>query len=114
MSKKKEEVIGNVKLICHRDRWTSFKPSCDKILSVQNCLHLFGPCQPCECFEIKELDIRDRELEKIEQMILDTQELSSVDEIEVKIADEEEPPLPDTPRKKRKRRRKKSEMLAAS
>jgi hypothetical protein len=112
MSKKKdkEEVIGSVKLVCNRGRWTSFKDSCDRILSVQNCANFFGPWQPCDCFEMQEIDIRDRELERIEQMIVETQNQEAPEELEVKISQEEEPPLPDTPRKKRRRRRKRSEI----
>lgn len=109
MSKKKtEKVIGNIELVCNKSKWTGFKPSCERILSVQNCLHFFGDYQACECFEMRELDIRERELERIEQMIILTEDLSSIekDDIEVKVVDE--PPLEDKPKKKRKRRKRKN------
>lgn len=102
--KKTEDVIGNVKLTCHVSRWAGFKPSCEKILSVQNCLNFFGPMQPCDCFEISELNIKDRELEQINEWIAKSAETPQVkEEIEVKIGDE--PPLEDKPKKKRKRRK---------
>lgn len=109
MAKKKiEEVIGNVKLVCNKWKWAGFKPSCDKILSIQNCLNFFGDFQPCDCFEIKELDIKDRELDRISQMIEQTDNPNAIEreEIEVKIEDSDEPPLIDKPKKKRKRRKK--------
>ena len=108
MAKKKtDEVVGNIKLVCNKWKWAGFKPSCDKILSVQNCLHFFGEFQRCDCFEMTELDIKERELEKIEKMITETQNPSSleIENIEVKV-DNNEPPLKNKPKKKRRRRRK--------
>lgn len=106
--KKTDEVISNVKLLCKKWMWPGFKNSCDRILSFQNCNNFFGPNQPCDCFEIQELDIRDRELEKINQMIQQTEDPTSLEkeEIEIKISDSEEPPLINKPKKKRKRRKK--------
>lgn len=111
MAKKKiEEVVGNIKLVCNKYKWQGFKPSCDKILSVQNCLHFFGDYQKCDCFEMQELDIRERELEKIEQMITETQDPNTLEKEEIEVKVDNEPPLISKPKKKRKRRRKKSEI----
>lgn len=106
--KKTEEVIGNIKLICNKWKWAGFKPSCDKILSIQNCMNFFGDMQPCDCFELRELDIKDRELERIEQMITETNDPNMIEkeEIAVKVLDKDEPPLADKPKKKRKRRKR--------
>lgn len=107
MTKKKtEEVISSVKLICNKWKWTGFKPSCDKILSIQNCLNFFGAMQPCECFEIEELDIKDRELEKISQKIQETEDPATIEKEQIEINISEEPPLENKPKKKRKRRKK--------
>lgn len=106
--KRQEEVIGNIRLVCQKWKWTGFKDSCDRILSVQNCLHFFGDYQPCDCFSMKELDIKERELEKIGKMIIETEDpfFLEKEDIEVSILDSDEPPLEDRPKKKRRRRRK--------
>lgn len=111
--KKKEEIIGNVKLVCHKWKWAGFKESCDRILSIQNCMNFFGDFQPCECFEIKELDIKDRELEKIEKMINETQDPQTIErqELEISIPDNSEPPIEYKPKKKRRRRKKRADIL---
>lgn len=109
MAKKKtNEVIGTVKLVCHVEKWTGFKPGCDRILSIQNCHNFFGPGQACDCFEMKELDIKDRELQRIEEMITETEDPNNTpkDDIEIRILDSDEPPLENKPKKKRKRRKK--------
>lgn len=64
--------------------------------------------QPCDCFEMRELDIRDRELERIGQMISDTEDPNNIEkeQIEVAVASADEPPLEDKPKKKRKRRKR--------
>lgn len=111
MSKKKKEknsVIGSCKLVCDMSKWSAYTDSCDKILSFQNCMHFIGPYQPCDCFSVEELDIKDRELETIEQMIIETENPDNIAKIsrEVLLSDEDEPPIEEVPKKKRRRRKK--------
>jgi len=111
MSKKKngtEEIIGNVKLVCHKYRWSGFQEDCGFLLSIQNCLNFTGPMEPCNCFEIQELDIQDRELVEIEKRIVETEDPDNIkkEKREVVLDDADEPPIGEVPKKKRRRRRK--------